>query len=136
VALLPGVDVLLMAAATLSLFSPAVAPASVLLISLLAVPMGQSVSARLGAPAADFGHVLAVLAHDLAALAASLARLLGRELVCGTLLVRCPPALAGDPALLLLVHRRETTLVLAVLSHDLLLIGFHRGHHVYERDRD
>jgi hypothetical protein len=70
----------------------------------------------------DLGHVLPVLAHDLTALAARLARLLGVELVRRALLVRGPAALARDLALLGFIHRRETSiaapLTALILRHD------------------
>src|SRR5262249_18574779 len=61
----------------------------------------------LAALAADLGHVLAVLADDLAPLPAGLPRLVPRELMGSALLVGGLAALAGDLPLLVLVHRRE-----------------------------
>src|SRR5689334_12807524 len=51
----------------------------------------------------------AAAAAHLAALASRVARLVGGPLVGGPLLVRRPPALAGDLALLLRGHRREAS---------------------------
>ena len=65
------------------------------------------------------GHVLAIPAHGLAALAPGLARLLRVELVRGTLLVRGLAALAGDLALLLVIHRCESTVLIGIChSHS------------------
>ena len=77
--------------------------------------------------AADLGHVLAIPAHRLTSLLASLARLLGGELVGGALLVGRSPSLAGDQALLLLVHGGEAALIMAIallhrLAHRRLVV--------------
>src|SRR5690606_27326278 len=67
-------------------------------------PVAPAALAALAALAADPGHVLAVLAHRLAALAAGGPRLVGVEFVGGALAVGGTPPGAGDPALLLRVH--------------------------------
>src|SRR5262249_22229193 len=67
-------------------------------ISMRALPAG----------AADRGHMGAVAAYDLSALAAGSARLFGRELVRCAFRVGGMAALAGDFFLLRLVHRGET----------------------------
>src|SRR5262249_41787869 len=72
----------------------------------------------------DRGHVLAVAADRLAALAAGLGGLLRVELVSRAALVSGPAAPAGDLAPLLGVHRRETPLLIP--RHD--TISFFRWH--------
>src|SRR5690348_2436389 len=108
--------------------------------------MTGSALAAMPALLADLGHVRAALAHRLAAFLAGRARLFTRELVRGaalmrrvptllagrarlfarelvrpSLLVRRMAALAGDLALLVLVHGSEAALALSPFSHFSLL---------------
>src|SRR5579871_3398893 len=71
---------------------------------------------------ADLGHMLAIFADSFAALAACLAGLFGGELVSSTLLVSRLAALAGNLALLLLVHGRKSAI--ARIAHK--ITPFHR----------
>jgi hypothetical protein len=72
----------------------------------------------------DFRHVLAVTADGFATLAACFARFVRVELVGSSLFMRRAPTLAGDLALLVVVHCRETAFVrtatILVARHDLL----------------
>src|SRR5260221_3439401 len=63
----------------------------------------------LAALAPDRRHVLSIRAHDLSAFAASGARFVTGELVRRTLLMRCLSTLAGDLALLALIHPGKTS---------------------------
>jgi len=73
-------------------------------------------TARLAACAPNGGHVRAISADDLAALAASDPRFVGAELMGTALCVRCPSAFAGDFALLAHIHRGEPTVALRTLG--------------------
>src|SRR5262249_52332857 len=75
----------------------------------------------LSALAADLGHVLAVAAHFLAALAASVGGLPLVPLVRRAPLVGRSPAPAGHRAALLGVHRGEAAL--STFSHDIPPVG-------------
>lgn len=74
--------------------------------------------------AADLRHVFAILADRLAALAAGFAGFLGTELMGVSAFVRGAAAFAGDFALFLGVHSRETTAAATlVLLLSRLLVG-------------
>src|SRR5438045_769457 len=64
-----------------------------------------------------YDQTSAAAAAHLAALASRVARLVGGPLVGGPLLMRRPPALAGDLALLLRGHRREASSFLTLCTH-------------------
>src|SRR6476469_5296710 len=68
--------------------------------------------ARLATDSPDLRHVLPILAHGAAAFAASLARLVRGELMCGPFLVCSAAPLARDLPLLRGVHRREAPVAL------------------------
>src|ERR1700722_18680323 len=87
-------------------------PALTLLGAGRAVGGGAVTPARLTTRAADLGHVLAVLAHGLAALAACGGGLVGRELVSTPLRVGRLSALARNFLLLFTIHRGKAPIAL------------------------
>jgi hypothetical protein len=82
----------------------------------LVIERGVMVVRRLTAFATDLGHVFAVAADGLPALATGLGGFLRIELVSRAALVSGATAFAGDPALLFRIHARETSRTLT--GHD------------------
>ena len=75
--------------------------------------------------AADLGHVLAVRAYRLTALATCLTRFVGIELMSGTLFMSGPPALTGDLPLTFLVHRSKSAIGSILFCHCPALLGIY-----------
>src|SRR5262245_24797766 len=65
---------------------------------------------------ADLGHMASIFAHALAAFLAGVARLVGRELVRRSLLVRRFSTFARDLALLFVIHRGKAAVLTASLG--------------------
>jgi hypothetical protein len=81
------------------------------------------VLALLTALLADLGHVFAVLAHGLAALATCFACFLRSEFMRVARLVRGATALRGDLTLLVFVHASEATIGLVVAVYHFVLLA-------------
>lgn len=131
VALLSRLDVLLMRAATLSAASTLIAIASILIAttstliaaaSVLIVIVIATAMRRFAALLADFRHMLTILADGFAAFTPRLTRFLRVKLMSASALMRGFAALAGDFALLLIIHRSESAFVRSTL---ISLIGCH-----------